>query len=142
LIVLGVAFLVEGVTLGMAVRQAAKLARAEGLSRRQWLAQNRDASLLTVLVEDPLTLVGLPLAALAIYLTSITGDGRWDAADSMRIGALRMGFALYVGSRVRSLLIGRGLGGGLAAPHIGSGCRFQRRDAAQFTHHESRPTRL
>ncbi len=110
LIVLGVAFIIEAITLGIAVAQAIKLARAEGVSRREWVRENRDATLLTVLVEDGLALIGLPIAALALILTKATGDGRYDAAGSFLIGVLLMGFALFLGSSVRSLLIGRGLG--------------------------------
>ncbi len=110
LIVLGVAFIIEAGTLGVAVAQAVKLARKEGLAWRAFFRENRDASLLTVLIEDGLALVGLPIAAAAITLTKWTGDARFDAAGSLLIGTLLMGFALYLGSSVRSLLLGRGLG--------------------------------
>lgn len=110
LFVLGGAFIVEFFTLAVAFVQARKIARAEGLSWRGFIEENRDASLLTVLVEDGLALVGLPVAALALILAKTTGDARFDAGGSMVIGLMLMGFALFLGSNVRSMLIGRGLG--------------------------------
>ncbi len=110
--VLGGAFAVEAATLGVAVVQARKIARAEGLTWRGFIEENRDASLLTVLIEDGLALMGLPIAAAALILTRATGDGRYDGAGSMLIGLMLMGFALFLGSTIRSMLIGRGLGRG------------------------------
>ncbi len=110
LIVLGVAFVIEAVTLGVAVLQAVRLAREEGNTWREFVQENRDASLLTVLIEDGLALVGLPIAAGALLLAKATGDARFDAGGSILIGLLLMGFALFLGGNVRSLLIGRGLG--------------------------------
>lgn len=108
--VLGVAFLIEIVSLTIAVREAMKGARRQGIgSVRQFLDENRDATLLTVLVEDGLALVGLPIAAAAIGLAAWTGNPAWDAAGSIVIGVLLMGFALFLAWEVKGLILGRGL---------------------------------
>lgn len=110
LAVLGVAFVIEGATLWVALRGARRVARRQGLTRmRDFLRDNRDATLLTVIVEDGLALVGLPIAAASLLLSQATGNPVWDGVGSLVIGLLLMGFALFLGSEVRLLLIGRGL---------------------------------
>jgi cation diffusion facilitator family transporter len=110
LAVLAAAFAIEAVSLFIAFREAKKGARRRGIANlRQFLDENRDATLITVLVEDGLALVGLPIAALALVLAQATGDPRWDAAGSLTIGLLLMGIALFLGSVVQRLLIGAGL---------------------------------
>lgn len=110
LAVLGVSFLIEVVSLTVALRQAARDARARGVaSVREFLQENRDATLLTVVVEDTLALASLPLAAAALVASEATGDARWDALGSVVIGFLLMGFAAFLGWEVQSLLLGRGL---------------------------------
>lgn len=110
--VLAAAIVIEIVSLYVAVRAAKKAAKARGIaSLRQFLEENRDATLLTVLVEDGLALAGLPIAALAILLSVWTGNPVWDGIGSVIIGALLMGFALFLGREVKHLIIGRGLPG-------------------------------
>lgn len=110
--VLAVAFVIEIVSLAIAVREAKKGAKARGIvSVKQFLEENRDATLLTVLVEDGLALAGLPIAALAIVLTLVTGNPMWDGIGSIVIGLLLMGFALFLGYEVQHLIVGRGLSG-------------------------------
>lgn len=108
--VLGIAFVIEAIVLVVAVRQAASRARQAGVSGvREFLNENRDATLLTVIVEDTLALVGLPIAAAALVLSKATGNAVWDGIGSLVIGVLLMGFALFLGWEVRELLIGKGL---------------------------------
>lgn len=104
--VLALAFVIEAVVLIVAIREAIKENPA---GMKAFLRENRDASLLTVLVEDSLALIGLPIAAGALILSKATGDGRWDGAGSMIIGLLLMSFALFLGRQVHDLLLGRGL---------------------------------
>lgn len=110
--VLGAAFVIEAISLGIAGREAKKAADRQGIaSVRQFLKENRDATLLTVLVEDGLALVGLPIAAAALGLSVWTGDPVWDGIGSLVIGCLLMGFAGFLAWEIRELLIGRGLSG-------------------------------
>lgn len=108
--VLGASFAIEIGSLVIALREAVRSARRRGItSIRQFLDENRDAALLTVLVEDSLALVGLPIAALALALSFWTGNPIWDGVGSLTIGLILMGFALFLGNEVKALLIGRGL---------------------------------
>ncbi len=108
--VLAASFAIEAASLTVAARAAVKGARERGIgSVREFLAENRDASLLTVLVEDALALVGLPIAAVALLATKFTGNAAWDGAGSVVIGVLLMAFAVFLGAQTKSLLLGRGL---------------------------------
>lgn len=108
--VLGVSFLIESVSLTLALRSARESAHARGVaSIRQFLEENRDASLITVIVEDILALVSLPIAGLALLLARYAHEPRWDAVGSLAIGALLMAFAGFLGWEIKRLLVGRGL---------------------------------
>ena len=108
--VLGVAFLIEVVSLWIAAREAMKEAKARGIgSVGEFLRENRDATLITVLVEDGLALVGLPIAAGALGLALLTGNPVWDGVGSLVIGAMLMGFAVFLATQIRRLLVGIGL---------------------------------
>lgn len=110
LAVLAIAFVIEAIVLTVAVRKAQEQSRAQGITTvRQFLEDNRDATLLTVIVEDTLALVGLPIAAGALVLSHVTGNAVWDGVGSLLVGVLLMGFALFLAWEVRHLLVGRGL---------------------------------
>jgi len=110
LAVLGAAFVIEAIVLYVAIRKARTRAREAGVdSVREFLRENRDATLLTVIVEDTLALTGLPIAAAAMGLSVWTGNPVWDGVGSLVIGVLLMGFALFLAWEVKGLLLGRGL---------------------------------
>lgn len=110
LAVLGAAFVIEAIALTVALRQARSKADEQGVETvRGFLRQNRDATLLTVIVEDSLALVGLSIAAGSLLLSQWTGNAVWDGIGSLVIGALLMGFALFLAWEVKGLLLGRGL---------------------------------
>lgn len=107
LAILGASFAIETGSLAFAVREARKHGPRRPM--REFLAENRDASILTVLVEDSLALLGLPIAAASILVAHATHDARWDGIGSLAIGMLLMAFALYLGSHIQELLLGVGL---------------------------------
>ena len=107
--VLGVAFLIECVSMYIAVREAVKDARSRRIgSMGEFLRENRDATLITVLVEDGLALVGLPIAAAFLGLALWTGNPVWDGVGSLVIGLMLMGFSVFLGTQIRRLLVGVG----------------------------------
>lgn len=105
--ILAFAFLAEGISLAIALRQAKKGARKRRLDLLRHMRTTPDSTLLTVVLEDGGALVGLAFAAMGLTMTLLTGDPRWDAAASMAIGCMLGVLAFILGGRAHSLLIGQ-----------------------------------
>ncbi|MFD8295282.1 cation diffusion facilitator family transporter [Streptomyces bauhiniae] len=98
LIVLGVAFVAEGISLIRAVRQAHR--QGEGVGDVQ------DPALRTVLAEDGTAVLGVTFAAIGMVLHMLTGQAVWEGCASILIGALLVYIAYRLGSDARDQLIG------------------------------------
>ncbi|MFD8804720.1 cation diffusion facilitator family transporter [Streptomyces sp. NPDC059597] len=98
LVVLGVAFVAEGLSLLRAVYQA----RRKGGGS----ADLSDPALRTVIAEDGTAVLGVTLAAVGMALHMVTGQVVWEAAASMVIGALLVYIAYRLGREARDQLIG------------------------------------
>jgi len=98
LIVLGVAFVAEGVSLLRALHQV----------RRQGGGMDgmRDPALRTVVAEDGTAVLGVTLAAAGMALHMVTGQVVWEASASLGIGALLVFVAYHLGREARDQLIG------------------------------------
>ena len=70
---------------------------------------SKDASILTVVVEDLAALLGIGVAALGIFLTDVTGNTVYDGVSSIIIGILLMAFAFFLAKENRGLLLGESL---------------------------------
>lgn len=104
LVVLAVAFVMEGSSLRTAVRESDQV-RGD----QSWPSFVRNAKapeLPVVLLEDSGALIGLLLAALGVGLTLLTGDGRWDAVGTAGIGLLLVLIAGVLAVETTSLLLG------------------------------------
>lgn len=103
--VLAVAFLFEGYAFSKALagfrREVAEFGGVVDAFR-----DSSDAPLLTALTEDTVALVGIAAAAAGVVLTYYTGNHVYDAAASIFIGVMLMGFAVALGWENRKLLIG------------------------------------
>jgi cation diffusion facilitator family transporter len=97
LIVLGVAFLAEGVSLLRALHQV----RGQGGAARL-----RDPALRTVVAEDGTAVLGVLLAAVGMALHMVTGNVVWEAGASLAIGVLLVYVAYSLGREARDQLIG------------------------------------
>jgi len=96
LIVLAIAFIVELAVLRLAWRAFIRQAQAEGNRRPiKHLFQSNDPTLLAVLLEDSIAIVGVLLAITGIGLTRLTGNGIWDVSFSVMI-ALVLGVAAVI----------------------------------------------
>ena len=73
----------------------------------QWFRETRQSELLVVLGEDTAALAGLTLALLAVLMTIVTGDPRYDAAGSIAIGVVLVLVAIGIGVEIKALLIGQ-----------------------------------
>jgi len=104
LVVLGIAGILEGFSFRTAIMES-----NETRGRRAWPSFIRRAKapeLPAVLLEDFAALIGLALAFCGVVLTWITGNGRWDGAGSLAIGALLGCVAVILAVEMKSLLIG------------------------------------
>jgi cation diffusion facilitator family transporter len=102
--VLGVAIALEGFSFRTAIKESN---RSRG--RAGWRAFIRHAKapeLPAVLLEDSAALIGLCFALIAVVLSTITGNGRWDGAGSVAIGLLLGCVAVVFATEMKSLLIG------------------------------------
>lgn len=105
--VLGVSFVLEGVSWTQAVRQLRSEARAEGRTPLQWLRTTDDPTVRSVFFEDSAALIGLLLAFGGVGLHQLTGASFWDGLASLLVGLLLTGVAYILGSTNKGLLIGR-----------------------------------
>jgi cation diffusion facilitator family transporter len=104
LVVLGIAAVLEGFSFRTAIIES-----NQARGRRAWPSFIRRAKapeLPAVLLEDFAALIGLALALCGVVLTWITGNGRWDGAGSLGIGALLGSVAVILAVEMKSLLIG------------------------------------
>jgi cation diffusion facilitator family transporter len=108
--VLGISFVLEAISIGLAVYQEVKEAHHEGLSFRQYLRESKDPTAKTVLFEDSAALLGIVIAGIGIYLTDHhtgPGDGAyWDGVASITIGVVLAIVAFVLARSSRGLLLG------------------------------------
>jgi cation diffusion facilitator family transporter len=103
-VVLGVAFLFDGISWIIALHELWPAIRRDGL--RKTLVGTKDPSVLTVLCEDTADLAGLILAFLGIYLGHRLGNHYADGIASILIGAVLAGVAVFLVYQSKRLLLG------------------------------------
>jgi cation diffusion facilitator family transporter len=79
----------------------------EGRSLWQWFRESRQSELVVVLGEDIAALLGLTLALIAVLVTIVTGDPRYDAFGSIAIGVVLVVVAIGIAAEIKGLLIGQ-----------------------------------
>jgi cation diffusion facilitator family transporter len=102
--VLALAALLDGWSL-RTTKLAWRDAKGE-LSWRRLIRDTKAPDLIVVFLEDVGALAGVAVAAVGVTLSTITGDGAWDAIASIAIGILLMGIGLVVNRETQSLLVG------------------------------------
>ena len=105
LIVLGVAAVFE---LGVAFRPAVKEFNRRRGSRRVWrtIRETKDPTLLVVLFEDSVAVIGIAVAAAGLLLAEWTGDPHWDGVASLVIGVMLCLTAWILAIETKGLLVG------------------------------------
>ncbi len=106
IVVLAVSIVLEGASLTGCIKQIHKV-KKNGVSLWQWTKETRKSELVVVLGEDIAAIVGLTFALLAITLAMITGNPVFDAIGSIGIGTLLVFVSLFIGLKVKGLLIGQ-----------------------------------
>lgn len=105
--VLGVSFLLEGISWTRALRQLRNEARADRMPAIEWLRRTDDPTVKTVFYEDSAALIGLLLAFGGVGLHELTGSAFWDGLASLLIGLLLTLVAYLLGRTNKGLLIGQ-----------------------------------
>ncbi len=100
-------------TVSLVLEGGATLSNIKELKKRagkkpffQYLKETKDSDLVVVFGENSAAVLGLSLAIVALGMASLTKDGRWDGAGSMAIGAVLVAVAVFLATKVKSLLLG------------------------------------
>jgi len=72
----------------------------------RYLRETKDSDLVVVFGENSAAVLGLVFALVAVWVSKLTGDGRWDAVGSLAIGAVLIGVASFLAIEIKSLLVG------------------------------------
>lgn len=104
---LALAFVFEGTSLRVAIRQLRAHIRRRRQTLRQYIANPEDTTVNSVTLEDSAALVGICVAALGVGLFQLTGSEVWDGVASLVIGALLLLVAFVLARTCEALLIGK-----------------------------------
>jgi cation diffusion facilitator family transporter len=103
-VVLVAAIIMESFSFRTAIVEANKVRGHVSWSR--FIRNARSPELPVILLEDFAALTGLVLALIGVVLTLATGNGVFDGAGSMAIGALLVVVAVFLAIEMKSLLLG------------------------------------
>ncbi|MFC6621661.1 cation diffusion facilitator family transporter [Novosphingobium panipatense] len=103
-IVLGAAFLMEGASWAIAVKEFS--GRLDGQGWWQAIHRSKDPAGFIVLFEDSAALLGLVIAAAGIWASGYFADARLDGAASVVIGLILAAVAVLLARESKGLLIG------------------------------------
>jgi len=103
-VVLGIAFLLEGTSFSIAVREFVASKGETGWW--QAVKESKDPAAFIVLFEDSAALAGLAVAGAGIWASHAFGDPRIDGAASIVIGSILAAVAVLLAREAKGLLIG------------------------------------
>ncbi|NUL44331.1 cation diffusion facilitator family transporter [Cellulosimicrobium funkei] len=106
-IVLGLAFVLEGVSFLQAFRQARAMARRYRRHTLEHIVSSSDPTLRAVFAEDAAALMGICIALIGIVLHQVTGSSLPDAIGSILVGILLAIVAVVLIDRNRRFLVGQ-----------------------------------
>jgi len=105
-VALGLAFVFELVSLGVAFSEVKHLIKEEKKPLFQILKTSKDPTTKTVLAEDTAALLGVVIAAIGTYLMQTTKSSLFDGAASILIGIILLVVAFVLAQQSRGLLLG------------------------------------
>ena len=98
LVVLATAFLLEGISFVVASREFIHRMRADGRRNpARYLFESNDPTLVAVVLEDSVAMIGLCLATAGVVLSRLTAHGGYDVAFSALIALMLGVVAFYLG---------------------------------------------
>ena len=103
-VILGVALLLEGFSTYGNIVEFNK--RRGTVKFFHFLRRTKDSDLVVVFGENSAAVVGLVFAMLALIMSKVTNDGRWDGIGSLFIGLVLVAVAVFLAVEVKSLLVG------------------------------------
>jgi cation diffusion facilitator family transporter len=106
-VVLGIAFVLEGISFFQAFRQTSREAKRYDREILEHALATSDPTLRAVFAEDAAALIGLVIAAIGIFLHQVTGEPAYDAAGSILVGLLLGVVAIVLINRNRRFLTGQ-----------------------------------
>lgn len=108
--ILGISFVLEAGSIGLALYQETQEAKHEGLSLLEYLKESKDPTAKTVIFEDSAALIGIVIAFAGIYLTDHhvipEFEAYWDGLASIIIGVVLAIVAFVLAKSTRGLLLG------------------------------------
>ncbi|MBP1632502.1 MAG: cation transporter, partial [Acidobacteria bacterium] len=109
LVILGIAAFFEiVVAFRVALKEFNRRRGTRGVVRT--MRETKDPTLLVVLFEDSVAVLGLVVAAVGLLLAHWTGESYWDAVASMVIGVLLAVTAVILAVETKGLLMGESAG--------------------------------
>lgn len=106
-VVLGLAFVFEGVSFAQAFRQTRREARPLDRHVLEHAFETSDPTLRAVFAEDAAALLGLLVAAVGVFLHQVTGNPVYDAMGSIVVGLLLGVVAVVLINQNRRFLTGQ-----------------------------------
>lgn len=103
------AFVVEGITLVIAVRSVLYSAKSQNLTFFGYLQQGSDPTGVAVILEDGVAVLGVVIAGIGLYLSMITDNPFWDSIATIIIGLLLGLVAIFITYRTKGLLLGQSI---------------------------------
>jgi cation diffusion facilitator family transporter len=105
IVVLSVSMVLEAASLYGCLIQINKF--RHNVSLWTWVKNTRKSELIVVLGEDVAALLGLTFALISVVLSVVTRNTVFDAIGSIGIGVLLIFVSLFLGIKIKSLLIGQ-----------------------------------
>lgn len=72
-----------------------------------WFRDTRNAELVVILGEDTAATIGLAIAFVFVAIADVTGNPIYDALGSICIGVILIFISVFIGWRIKSLIVGR-----------------------------------